>query len=81
MNVLKICLSSITSVQSGRVILRIGHVGQNFFFIYSGSAFVNVEDQTSSGEVFLKTQVVFSKGDSFGVSCLQNQKLWAYLNI
>lgn len=50
-----------------RVILRKGHVGQNFYFLYSGSVFVNVEDINAQGEKFVKTEVVLSKGDSFGV--------------
>ena len=49
------------------MILRKGHVGQNFYFLYSGSVFVNVDDVTASGQVFSKTQVVLYKGDSFGV--------------
>ena len=43
-------------------------MGQNFFFIYSGSVFVNVQDTTATGEIFYKTVVVMSKGESFGVS-------------
>ena len=54
------------------MILRRGHVGQHFYFIYSGSVFVNVEDENSNGDKFTKTEVVFSKGDSFGVSIATN---------
>ena len=43
-------------------------MGQNFYFIYSGSVFVNVEDVNAQGEKFVKTEVVLSKGDAFGVS-------------
>jgi hypothetical protein len=55
-------------VDERRVILRRGHIGQHFYFIYSGSVFVNVQEENGQGEKFLKTEVVFSKGDSFGVS-------------
>ncbi|XP_041366762.1 uncharacterized protein LOC121381506 [Gigantopelta aegis] len=53
-------------VTEGRVILRQGHIGQNFYLVYSGSVFVNVNDVTSSGERFTKTEAVLSRGDSFG---------------
>ncbi|ESP03204.1 hypothetical protein LOTGIDRAFT_171689 [Lottia gigantea] len=60
-------------VTEGRVILRKGHVGYNFYFVFSGSAFVNVEDVNSSGEKFVKTEAVVKKGDSFGeLALLQN---------
>ena len=55
------------SVEPGRVILRRGHVGINFYFIYSGSVFVNVEDVNTRGEHFEKTETVLARGDSFGV--------------
>ena len=51
-----------------RVILRKGHIGHNFYFIYSGSVFVNIEETDNAGEMFSKTEAVLSKGDSFGVS-------------
>ncbi|XP_062574782.1 cyclic nucleotide-binding domain-containing protein 2-like [Saccostrea cucullata] len=54
------------SVEPGRVILRRGHVGINFYFIYSGSVFVNVEDIDSKGDHFEKTETVLARGDSFG---------------
>lgn len=56
------------SVDPQRVILREGHVGHNFYIVYSGSVFVNVNDVNSQGVSFVKTEVVLSKGDSFGVS-------------
>ena len=55
-------------VAERRVILRQGHVGQNFYLVYSGSVFVNVDDVTSSGDRFTKTEAVLSRGDSFGVN-------------
>ena len=56
-----------SSIGTLRVILRKGHVGQNFYFIYSGSVFINVDDTNVQGEKFVKTEVVLTKGDSFGV--------------
>ncbi|XP_069114237.1 cyclic nucleotide-binding domain-containing protein 2-like [Argopecten irradians] len=53
-------------VQHGRVILRRGHVGFNFYFIYSGSVFVNLEDRNIDGEKFEKTETVLVRGDAFG---------------
>ncbi|XP_064648020.1 cyclic nucleotide-binding domain-containing protein 2-like [Lineus longissimus] len=64
---LSMCRSfSYESVDAKRVILRKGHVGVNFYFIYSGSVFVNVEDVNAKGEKFIKTEVTLTKGDSFG---------------
>ncbi|CAD5112445.1 DgyrCDS1667 [Dimorphilus gyrociliatus] len=54
------------SVDCGRTILRRGHVGQNFYFIFSGSVFVNVEETNSKGQTFYKTEVVLKRGESFG---------------
>lgn len=59
------------SVEPGRVILRRGHVGINFYFIYSGSVFVNVEEVNTRGDHFEKTETVLVRGDSFGVSNFQ----------
>ncbi|XP_033762401.1 cyclic nucleotide-binding domain-containing protein 2-like isoform X2 [Pecten maximus] len=53
-------------VEHGRVILRRGHVGFNFYFIYSGSVFVNLEDRNIEGEKFEKTETVLVRGDAFG---------------
>ena len=52
---------------SGRIILRQGHVGVNFYFIYSGSVFVNINDTNMYGNQFVKTEAVLKRGDSFGV--------------
>ncbi len=60
-----LCLSF--SVEAQRIILRKGHVGQNFYFIYSGSVFVNLQEKLENGDIFVKTEAVLSKGDSFGV--------------
>ncbi|KAK6165421.1 hypothetical protein SNE40_022350 [Patella caerulea] len=62
-------------VTEGRVILRKGHIGYNFYFVFSGSAFVNVEEVDSAGETFVKTEAVVKKGDSFGeLALLQEVK-------
>ncbi|OWF39456.1 Cyclic nucleotide-binding domain-containing protein 2 [Mizuhopecten yessoensis] len=53
-------------VEHGRVILRRGHVGFNFYFIFSGSVFVNLEDRNIDGEKFEKTETVLLRGDAFG---------------
>ena len=55
------------SVNAKRIILRKGHPGICFYFIYSGSTFVNVEDKNSEGEVFTKTAAILHSGESFGV--------------
>ena len=56
------------SVTSGRIILRQGHVGINFYFLYAGSVFVNIDDTDIQGNHFVKTEVILNKGDSFGVT-------------
>ena len=56
------------SVHSQRIVIREGHIGQNFYFVYSGSVFVNVTESSPDGKPFVKTEAVLSKGDSFGVS-------------
>ncbi|OWF39986.1 cyclic nucleotide-binding domain-containing protein 2-like isoform X2 [Mizuhopecten yessoensis] len=53
-------------VENGRVILRRGHVGFNFYFMYSGSVFVNLEDRNIDGDKFEKTETVLVRGDAFG---------------
>jgi len=55
-------------VEHGRTVLRKGHEGLAFYFIFSGSAFVNVEELlVRSGHVVWHTAVVLHRGDSFGV--------------
>ncbi|XP_077978892.1 uncharacterized protein LOC144434315 [Glandiceps talaboti] len=54
-------------IEPRRVILRKGHIGQNFYFIYSGSVFVNTEERHPvTGKIFTKTEAVLARGDSFG---------------
>ena len=55
------------SIKSGRVVLRQGHVGQNFYFLFNGSVFVNIDDVDAKGNKFSKTEAVLGRGDSFGV--------------
>nr|XP_006817128.1 PREDICTED: cyclic nucleotide-binding domain-containing protein 2-like [Saccoglossus kowalevskii] len=55
------------SIESRRVVLRKGHVGLCFYFIYSGSVFVNTEEiHPTTKAVFTKTEAILTKGDSFG---------------
>lgn len=71
---LSMCKSfSYQRVKSGRVILRRGHVGFNYYFIYSGSVFVNIEDINIEGKKFDRTVAVLVRGDAFGeLALLQN---------
>ncbi|VDI21961.1 Hypothetical predicted protein [Mytilus galloprovincialis] len=71
---LSMCKSfSYQRVKSGRVILRRGHVGFNYYFIYSGSVFVNIEDVNIDGNKFDRTVSVLVRGDAFGeLALLQN---------
>ncbi|KAK3589034.1 hypothetical protein CHS0354_007982 [Potamilus streckersoni] len=70
------------SVESGRIVLRKGHVGQNFYFIHSGSVFVNVDDVNIYGESFVKTEVVLKTGDSFGeLALLQDIRRTATISV
>ncbi|XP_076437211.1 cyclic nucleotide-binding domain-containing protein 2-like [Babylonia areolata] len=55
-----------TCIEETRIVLRRGHIGHNFYFIYSGSVFVNVQDIDSDGEPFIKTEAILAHGDSFG---------------
>ena len=51
-----------------RVVLRKGHIGVSFYFIFSGSVFVNVEELlTKTGHVMWHTAITLNRGDSFGV--------------
>jgi len=57
-----------SSVDAKRIILRKGHPGLCFYFLYSGSAFVNVEDTNRENKIFTKTVSTLHRGDSFGVN-------------
>ena len=62
-------LNLLFSCEKGRVLVRQGHDGYNFYFVYSGSAFVQkekVDEQT--GKKQLVTENVIDQGACFGVS-------------
>ncbi|RMX37481.1 hypothetical protein pdam_00023474 [Pocillopora damicornis] len=63
-------------VEHPRVVLRKGHVGVCFYFIFSGSVFVNVEELlTKTGHVMWHTAITLHRGDSFGeLALLRNIK-------
>ena len=53
----------------GRVIVRQGHVGYNFYFIFSGSVFVQVDVlDTASGITTTNNVNTLGRGTCFGVS-------------
>lgn len=66
------------SVNAKRIILRKGHPGVCFYFIFSGSTFVNVEDRNNNDELFTKTAAILHRGESFGVSICHHffQREW-----
>nr|KAI8768552.1 cyclic nucleotide-binding domain-containing protein 2 [Biomphalaria glabrata] len=69
-------------VEEGRVVLKSGHVGINFYFIYSGSVFVNSEDVTVDGNRFMRTVALLCRGDSFGeLALLQDIRRTATISV
>ena len=51
------------------MILRQGHIGHNFYFIYSGSVFVQIDiEDEKTGVLTPGTTLVIEKGACFGVS-------------
>ncbi|CAH1258884.1 CNBD2 [Branchiostoma lanceolatum] len=53
--------------EKGRLILRQGHIGEAFYFIFSGSVLVNkIEHDHRTGEQVSRTETVLYPGDSFG---------------
>ena len=58
---------SIFSCERGRVIFRQGHEGTDFYFVYSGSVFVQVARKKSSGDSVTSVENIIEKGNSFGV--------------
>ncbi|XP_078602728.1 uncharacterized protein LOC144876850 isoform X2 [Branchiostoma floridae x Branchiostoma japonicum] len=57
-----------------RVIIRQGHIAENFYFILSGTAVVTVISRDEdTGEPSLKTVAFLKKGNSFGELALMHQ--------
>ncbi|XP_019639955.1 PREDICTED: uncharacterized protein LOC109481808 [Branchiostoma belcheri] len=53
--------------EKGRLVLRQGHIGEGFYFIFSGSVLVNkIEHDHRTGEQVTRTETVLYPGDSFG---------------
>eukprot|EP00058_Branchiostoma_floridae_P012115 XP_002597603.1 hypothetical protein BRAFLDRAFT_82294 [Branchiostoma floridae] len=53
--------------EKGRLVLRQGHIGEAFYFIFSGSVLVNkIEHDHRTGEQVSRTETVLYPGDSFG---------------
>ena len=50
------------------MVIRKGHVAQRFYFIFSGSVCVTVDDDEHSA--FVKPTSVLRRGDHFGVCAL-----------
>lgn len=66
------CIILPCRVEHPRVILRKGHTGVSFYFIFSGSVFVNVEELLlKTGHVMWHTAITLQRGDSFGVSAFK----------
>lgn len=64
-----VLLFFLLSFGPGRVIIRQGHVAQNFYLILSGTAVVTkVSHSKKTGELFSKTVALLKKGKYFGVS-------------
>ena len=65
MELCKVC--SLIETEPMRVILRQGHKGQSFYFIYTGSVFINVlEYYPRSKKQFQKTTAILTRGEGFG---------------
>ena len=59
--------------ERGRVVLREGHRGESFYFIYSGSVFVQVDlIDPITGRKTSSVENVIQRGASFGVSIVHN---------
>nr|KAG5689565.1 hypothetical protein BaRGS_022068 [Batillaria attramentaria] len=56
-----------TKCNKGRVVLRQGHYGQDFYFIFSGSVFIQIDlVDAKTGEVTPSTENIIRSGESFG---------------
>ena len=52
-----------------RVVIRKGHVAQRFYFVFSGSVCVTIDDDEHSA--FVKPTTLLRRGDHFGVCHLE----------
>ena len=55
-------------IEYPRVVLRKGHRGLSFNLIFSGSAFLNVEESLAKTGHVWHTAITLQRGDGFGVS-------------
>ena len=54
----------------GRVVLRQGHAGHYFYFIFSGSVFIQIDlYDARTGQTTPSTENIIRTGESFGVRC------------
>ena len=54
-----------------RVLIRTGHLSQFTYLLFSGSVFVNIEENDSeNGKKYYRTAAVLGKGTVFGVGFL-----------
>ncbi|XP_067655938.1 uncharacterized protein [Haliotis asinina] len=65
---LKMCkVIRYTQCDAGRVILRQGHYGQDFYFIFTGSVFIQIDlEDPYTGTVTTTTENIIRNGESFG---------------
>ena len=47
--------------------MKRGHPGEFFYIIFSGSAFVNIQDRDKEGRTFTRTECVMGEGSLCGV--------------
>ncbi|XP_076468500.1 cyclic nucleotide-binding domain-containing protein 2-like isoform X2 [Babylonia areolata] len=52
--------------EARRIIIREGHMADNFYLILSGSAVVTIREQNGAGDYFGRTVAVLQRGNSFG---------------
>ncbi|XP_071100088.1 uncharacterized protein [Haliotis cracherodii] len=65
---LKMCkVVRYTQCDAGRVVLRQGHYGQDFYFIFTGSVFIQIDlEDPYTGNVTTTTENIIRNGESFG---------------
>ena len=49
--------------------MKRGHPAEFCYIIFSGSVFVNIQDQDKDGRSFTRTECVMGEGSLFGVRC------------